>query len=291
MTRAKYSFPPGSTVLVTGANSFLGSHVINILLELGYRVRGTVRSPRPWLNEYFSARYGSNSFETAIVADFQLPHAFDEAISGVSGVVHMAQAMPWDPSNSDPVGYTVAGTLHLLEAAAKEQSVKRVVLASSIVAAGYPQGDQPFRLVGYLNPGNCDIHIHRLQDRGRATGVEMGRGAQAFIRTQHDSALDESWYIDVEDSARLHVIALLSTEVQSERLFGAAAPFVWSDIIPILKKAQPANESIPGPPQSEKASLGEVVPARRAEQLIRTFFGRPGWTTLEESIKGTVKTA
>lgn len=53
--------------------------------------------------------------------------------------------MPWDPTNSDPVGYTVAGTLNVLRAASSEPSIKRVVLASSIVAAGYPEGDKPFR--------------------------------------------------------------------------------------------------------------------------------------------------
>jgi nucleoside-diphosphate-sugar epimerase len=53
--------------------------------------------------------------------------------------------MPWDPANSDPVGYTVAGTLNVLRAASKELSIKRVVLASSIVAAGYPEGQEPFK--------------------------------------------------------------------------------------------------------------------------------------------------
>lgn len=31
-------------VLVTGASGYLACHVINILLELGFKVRGTVRS-------------------------------------------------------------------------------------------------------------------------------------------------------------------------------------------------------------------------------------------------------
>jgi hypothetical protein len=100
-----------------------------------------------------------------------------------------------------------------------------------------------------------------------------------------------AWFIDVEDSARLHVIALLSTEVNSERIFGAAGPFVWSDITAIMKRTEPMNKLIPDPPKNEKASLGEVVPAQRAESLIRAFFGRPGWTTLEDCIKATVKTA
>lgn len=36
--------PPGSLVLVTGANGFIAMWIIHVLLEKGYRVRGTVRS-------------------------------------------------------------------------------------------------------------------------------------------------------------------------------------------------------------------------------------------------------
>jgi uncharacterized protein YbjT (DUF2867 family) len=92
MTRNQYTFPPGSTVLVTGANAYIGSHVINILLGLGYRVRGTVRTPRPWLNEYFDTCYGPGLFETVLVTEFRDPSAFDHALVGVSGVVHMVRA-------------------------------------------------------------------------------------------------------------------------------------------------------------------------------------------------------
>jgi uncharacterized protein YbjT (DUF2867 family) len=102
MTKDQYTFPPGSTVLVTGANAYIGSHVINILLGLGYRVRGTVRTPRPWLNEYFDACYGPGLFETILVTDFRDPSAFDHALVGVSGVVHMVRAAFPSPSNRWP---------------------------------------------------------------------------------------------------------------------------------------------------------------------------------------------
>ena len=36
--------PPGSIALVTGANGFISMWLIHLLLEKGYRVRGTVRS-------------------------------------------------------------------------------------------------------------------------------------------------------------------------------------------------------------------------------------------------------
>jgi len=38
--------PPGddSLVLVTGASGYIAGHIIKLLLERGYRVRGTIRS-------------------------------------------------------------------------------------------------------------------------------------------------------------------------------------------------------------------------------------------------------
>lgn len=46
----------GKTVVVTGANGFIASWLVKLLLERGYTVRGTVRSPG-WLASLdFAAR-------------------------------------------------------------------------------------------------------------------------------------------------------------------------------------------------------------------------------------------
>ncbi|GKZ52116.1 hypothetical protein AbraIFM66951_000537, partial [Aspergillus brasiliensis] len=47
------ALPKGALILVTGANGFIASHVSDQLLQMGYRVRGTVRSEKPWLEEHF----------------------------------------------------------------------------------------------------------------------------------------------------------------------------------------------------------------------------------------------
>lgn len=90
--------------------------------------------------------------------------------------------------------------------------------------------------------------------------------------------------MNVRDSARLHVIALLDPNVQSERIFALAAPFNWTEIIGILRKLRPQNMLIPDPQENEGRDLSEIVPRQRAEQLLQEFFGRPGWTSLEETI-------
>ena len=77
---------------------------------------------------------------------------------------------------------------------------------------------------------------------------------------------------------------IISNTVESERIFALAAPFNWADIIYILRKLRPENKQIPDPPDNEGRDLSEIVPRKRAEQLLQTNFGRPGWTSLQESI-------
>jgi hypothetical protein len=96
------------------------------------------------------------------------------------------------------------------------------------------------------------------------------------------------WFVNVEDCARLHVVALLHPEVRSERLFAFASAFNWTDVVGILRKLRPDNRLIPDPPTNEARDLSEIVLAPRAEELIKSFFGRPGWVGLEQSLADSI---
>lgn len=76
--------PKGSTVLVTGVNGFLGSHIANQFLRYGYKVRGTVRDPskESWATDVFSKLYGKDKFELFAVPEMEIEGAYDEAVKG-----------------------------------------------------------------------------------------------------------------------------------------------------------------------------------------------------------------
>ena len=76
-------------VLVTGANSYIATQVIDVLLEEGYHVCGTVRSEKPAVNKFFDEKYGPGRFHTKIVENLNEKGAFDEAVKGMSGVIHV----------------------------------------------------------------------------------------------------------------------------------------------------------------------------------------------------------
>jgi hypothetical protein len=77
--------------------------------------------------------------------------------------------------------------------------------------------------------------------------------------------------------------------VRSERIFAAASPFVWEEVIQILREIQPDNKSIPEPPQEEQRTVGEVIPAARAVKLLYENFGQLDWTTMATCLEGGIK--
>ncbi|KAK2001702.1 NAD dependent epimerase/dehydratase [Colletotrichum falcatum] len=136
------ALPQASLVLVTGANGYIGSHVANILLELGYRVRGTVRSDKPWLTELFKNKYGEGVYEQVVVPQLDDPEALEKVMTGVAGVASVASDTTLSDDPNAVIPWVVKSTEAILAAAAKQPSVKRVVLTSSAFAASIVFPDQ-----------------------------------------------------------------------------------------------------------------------------------------------------
>ncbi|KAJ9602511.1 hypothetical protein H2200_013054 [Cladophialophora chaetospira] len=134
--------PKDSLVLVTGANGYIASHVVDVLLKEGYRVRGTIRNEKPWLEDFFASKYGQGKFETVILQDMADSPAFDAAAKDTAGIVHVASDLSFDTDVEKVVSTTVAGTMNCLEAAAQNPSIKSVVYTSSSTAALIPEPDK-----------------------------------------------------------------------------------------------------------------------------------------------------
>ncbi|KAJ3786733.1 D-lactaldehyde dehydrogenase [Lentinula aff. detonsa] len=127
--------PPGSKVLVSGANGYIAAWVVRTLLEKGYAVRGTVRSEEKGthLKKIF-AGYGEK-FETVVVEDITKEGAFDEAVKGVHAIEHTAS--PFHFKADDPqelIGPALNGTRSILKSALNESSIRRIVVTSSSAA-------------------------------------------------------------------------------------------------------------------------------------------------------------
>ncbi|KAL9074345.1 MAG: hypothetical protein Q9161_002331, partial [Pseudevernia consocians] len=139
---------PGSTVLVTGANGFIGSHIADQLIQAGYLVRGTSRDTNKtaWMTEMFDKKYGKGKFEAVVVKDMADSGAFDEACKGVSGVAHVASVLTFDPDPNKVIPAVVDGAVNAATSAAKQPSVKRFVYTSSSSAITAPKPNVEFTI-------------------------------------------------------------------------------------------------------------------------------------------------
>jgi FlaA1/EpsC-like NDP-sugar epimerase len=123
-------------IFITGATGFIGSHVVQQTLAAGYKVRLSVRKEAQidGIRNLFSEHVVNLDF--AVISDFTIPGAFDKALENVTYIFHLASPMPGKGSDFE-TGYlnpAVQGTIALLDAAKKVDTVKRVVIVSSLLA-------------------------------------------------------------------------------------------------------------------------------------------------------------
>ena len=91
MPQKQYDILPGSRILVTGANSYIGSNIIDLLLELGFQVLGTVRTEKPWLNELFETKYSKDRFATVVIPSLDVESVLEEVFTDIAGIVHVVR--------------------------------------------------------------------------------------------------------------------------------------------------------------------------------------------------------
>lgn len=146
MSQTGIALPLNSLVVVTGSNGLIGSHVVDQLLQAGYRVRGTVRSLKKagWMSGFFGQKYGPEKIDLVQVPDMAATGAFDEVVKEAAGFIHVATPVMQMLDPNEAVPAVVKGVLNSLAAAAKEPTVKRVVITSSSVAATSPKPNVEF---------------------------------------------------------------------------------------------------------------------------------------------------
>jgi UDP-glucose 4-epimerase len=128
-----------SRILVTGGAGFIGSHIVDRLLNDGYKVK-VIDDMSYGLTENLAQHKSNNNFHL-IKGDIRNPETVKTALKDVDAVFHEAGLVGIVLSVQNPVlthEVNVTGTLNLLKASS-ELGVKRFIYASSAAVYGYPE--------------------------------------------------------------------------------------------------------------------------------------------------------
>lgn len=122
------------TVLVTGADGFIGSHLTEALVRAGYKVRAFVLynsfNSWGWLDR--CAPEVNGKFEV-FAGDIRDPHGVRTAMQGCDAVLHLAAliAIPYSYHSPDTyVDTNIKGTLNIVQAA-RELGLSKVIHTST----------------------------------------------------------------------------------------------------------------------------------------------------------------
>ncbi|KAF2973135.1 hypothetical protein GQX73_g393 [Xylaria multiplex] len=304
------AIPKGSTVLVTGGNGFIGSNISDQLLKLGYKVRGTTRNPQKnkWVSDLFDRKYGPGQFELVAVPDMVAENAYDEAVK-VAGTVNALAAAAKVPSikrfvltsssasalipkpnnpvtvttetwNEETVQYAYRDPPY------EEERGYPVYAASKILSEKEAWKFMAEKKPGFvLNTVLPNLNFGASLDfanQGHASTsglvVELFKG-----NWQPLAGLPVQYFVDVQDTALLHAAAVIHPDVESERIFSFAEPLNGDKMLAILRKLYP-DRTFPENFQGDN-DLSDIVPRKRALELLRDMGKTEGWTSLEESIR------
>lgn len=162
-------------VLVTGADGFIGSHLVETLLDEGYEVRAFVLynsfNTWGWLDTFSKEKLDKIGIFTGDVRD---PNAVRQAAKGVDAIFHLAALIAIPYSYYAPDAYVdtnIKGTLNILQAA-RDLNIERVLVTSTSEVYGTAQ---------YVPID--EKHPYQGQSPYSATKIGADRIAESFYRS------------------------------------------------------------------------------------------------------------
>jgi nucleoside-diphosphate-sugar epimerase len=185
-------------VLLTGANGFIGSHILSLFLEKSVFVQAVVRSEAKAqkVRQDFPA-FDKSKLDFSIVPDITAPGAFDQCLKDAhpfDAIIHAASPFNFSTAKtvSDFIEPALRGTTEILKSAAKHApGLKRLVITSSFAAIGDPldlQGNGRVYSSDVWNPVTKEqIPALSLRHSYWASKTFAEQAAWEFIKTHKPS--------------------------------------------------------------------------------------------------------
>ena len=257
-------------VLVTGATGYIGLHCVQQLLNQGYAVNGSVRSPER-KEEVFEALQKHNTpTENLNLFTFNLTEddGWDEGMEGCDYLLHVASPIALENHNEDFfVKPAVAGVKRAFKFA-KKHNVKKVVLTSSVAAIFDTLEEKTYYdETDWSDPDNPSIsHYSKsktLAERaawdfvknednpfelavinpalviGPSLSGDLGESNKAIAMVATGkmpvAVPLQFGYVDVRDVATAHVLAMQNPNSNGERFALAEKDLWYKDVAKVLR--------------------------------------------------------
>ena len=263
-------------VLVTGATGFIALHCIQQLLDMGYQVRGTLRSEKRKSEVRDAMQKHSSNHENLelVMTDLLNDEGWDEAVEGCDYVLHVASPFVLiEPDNEDDlIKPAVEGSLRVLRTCSGT-NVKKVVLTSSFAAIGYGHDKEIYDETDWSIPSTANgtigayatsktnaekaawDYVSDLSEKdkfdftvinpvavtGPMLSEDIGTSNSMFIQLCDGSMPAcpriHIGFVDVRDVAKAHIFAMKSEATNSERIIVSQKEMFFSELGQVLRNA------------------------------------------------------
>jgi len=291
-------------ILLTGATGFLGSYILQELIEQGYPVRALRRTTKalPWIPSQVCSKVDWREGDVLDVVSLQ------EALSGVEAIIHSAAVVSFQPQERTRMyQVNVEGTANVVNMAL-EAGVRRFIHISSVAALGRTEKESTVSEECKWEDNPVQTHYARskfkaeLQAwRGMAEGLEglilnpstilgygdWNSGSCRLFKQIHQGF---PWYtegingfVDVRDVAQATRLALEST-TSEQRYILCAENWSFRD----LQQAMADGFGVKGPTQ--KATPFLLGLAWRMASWKGWLTGKPELLSKESARVGVSRT-